>query len=170
MLRRRLGPILLIALGALLAVGAVGWLTFSQLLANPGAVTVPDSVAGVPLARNTVGVEAVAEVTRLHGKEFPLTSGAMAIYGNGAVTLWVSGAPADLMAAEMVRAMTDKIAEGRSPFTPMDVRQINGRAIYELAGMGQQHFYFQSGSLVIWLAADEAIAEKALEEAAAFYP
>jgi len=167
---RRLGPILLIALGALLAAGAGGWLTFSQLLANPGPVTVPDSVAGVPLARNTVGVEAVAEVTRLHGKEFPLISGAMAIYGQGAVTLWVSGVPADLMAAEMVRSMTDKIAEGRSPFTPLDGRQINGRAIYELAGMGQRHFYFQSGSLVIWLTADEAIAEKALEEVAAFYP
>jgi hypothetical protein len=72
MLRRRLGPILLIILGALLAMGAVGWLTFSQLLANPGPAPVPDSVAGVPLARNTAGVEAVAEVTRLHGKEFPL--------------------------------------------------------------------------------------------------
>lgn len=170
MLRRRLGPILLIALGALLVMGVVGWLTFLQLLANPGPVPVPDSVAGLPLARNIVGVEAVAEVTRLHGKAFPLTSGAMAIYGKGAVTVWVSGAPADPMAAEMVRAMTDKIAEGRSPFTPLDVRQFNGRAIYELAGMGQRHFYFRSGSLVIWLAVDEAIAEKALEEVTAFYP
>jgi hypothetical protein len=36
--------------------------------------------------------------------------------------------------------------------------------------MGQRHFYFQSGSLVVWLAADDTLAEPALEQVAAFYP
>jgi hypothetical protein len=122
-----------------------------------------------------VGPEAVAEVTRLHGKEFPLISGAMATYGEGVVLLWVSGAPASPMAAGMVRAMTDKIADAsagsaRSPFTPVGRRQMDGRTVYELSGMGQRHFYFQSGSFVIWLAADDAIAEGAIKDVMEFYP
>nr|MBI2903954.1 hypothetical protein [Chloroflexota bacterium] len=175
MLRRRLGPIVLAAIGAILIVGAAGWLAFSTWLANPGAVAVPQAMAGLPLTQKSAGPEAVAEVSRLHSKEFPLISGAMATNGEGVVVLWVSGAPAGPMAAEMVRAMTDKIADAsagsaRSPFTPLGERQMNGRAVYELSGMGQRHFYFQSGNLVIWLAADETIAENALDEALQFYP
>ncbi len=72
----------------------------------------------------------------------------------------------------MVHAMTDKILKGRSPFTPTGTHDVDGRTVYALAGMGQQHVYFQSGNLVIWLAApmDEALAEKALEDVLQFYP
>ncbi len=161
-----------IALGALLFLVSVGYWAYGVVLANPRPVAVPDSVAGMSLTQKTVGPEAVAEVTRLHGKEFPLTSGAMATYGgDGAVTLWVSGVPASPIAGEMVRAMTEKIAEGRSPFTPTGTHDMDGRTVYELVGMGQRHFYFQSGSLVIWLAAPagEGLAETALAEALKFY-
>lgn len=167
---KRFGPLALIGVGAILLLAAIAYWVYAAALANPGAATVPDVLAGMPLTQKTVGLEAVAEITRLHNKEFPLTSGAMAMYGDGAVTLWVSGAPASPIADEMVRTMTDKIAEGRSPFTPMGVRQVNGRAVYELVGMGQRHFYFQSGTLVVWLAATEEVAEKALEAALAYYP
>src|SRR3972149_1970503 len=149
---KRLGPFALMAVGALVLVGVVVWSTLAARLARPGAVAVPQMVAGLPLTQQSVGVEAVAEVTRLHGKEFPLTSGAMAEYGGGEVMLWVSGAPLRWTAAEMMRAMTDKIAEGRSPFTPTETREAGGRTVYELSGMSQRHFYFQSGSLIIWLA------------------
>ena len=163
----------LTALGALLFLASVGYWTYGAVLANPGPVAVPDSVAGMPLTQKAAGPEAVAEVARLHGKEFPLTSGAMATYGgDGAVTLWVSGVPVNLVANEMVHAMTDKILKGRSPFTPVGTHDMNGRTVYELVGMGQQHFYFQAGSLVVWLTTpmDEALAELALREVLAFYP
>jgi hypothetical protein len=93
----------------------------------------------------------------------------MGVYGGGAATLWVSGSPAAPMAAAMVRAMRDKIAEGRSPFTPLGTRSLSGSEIYELTGMGQSHFYFRTGALVVWLAADKALAESALQEAVTFY-
>src|SRR3990172_9979835 len=105
---KRFGPRALIVVGALLLVTSVGYWTYAKVLANPGPVAVPGTVAGMPLAQKTVGPEAVAEVTRLHGKEFPLTSGAMATYGgDGAVTLWGSGAPGGFIAQEKVHAMTD---------------------------------------------------------------
>ena len=152
---------------------SLGYWTYGAAVANPAPVAVPDAVAGMPLAQKTVGPEAVAEVTRLHGKAFPLISGAMATYGGeGAVTLWVSGAPVSFIANEMVHAMTDKILKGRSPFTPTGTHDMDGRTVYELAGMGQRHYYFQAGRLVVWLAAPagEALAEKALGEMLQFYP
>jgi hypothetical protein len=70
----------------------------------------------------------------------------------------------------MLIAMKDKIAEGNSPFTPAGERPDGGRVIYELEGMGQKHFYFQSGDLLIWLAADQEIAEQAISQVLEFYP
>ncbi len=167
---KRSGPLALMGVGAILLLAVITYWLYAEILANPGAAAVPDSLAGLRLTQKTVGPEAVAEITRLHNKAFPLTSGAMAMYGDGSVMLWVSGAPATSMAAEMVRAMTDKIAEGRSPFTPLGARQVNGRAVYELVGLGQRHYYFQAGALVVWLAASEEVAEKALGETLAHYP
>jgi len=167
---KRSGPAALVVAGALLLLGSAGYLLYARALANPGAAAVPETLAGMPLSQKTVGIEAVAEVTRLHGKEFPLTSGAMATYGEGAATLWVSGTTASPLAAEMVRAMTDKIAQGRSPFTATGTRRLNGRNVYELDGLGQRHFYFQSGNFILWLAVDDSTAENALGEVLQFYP
>ncbi|MBI4769343.1 MAG: hypothetical protein HY784_02740 [Chloroflexi bacterium] len=167
---KRFGPPLLIALGALLLAGAAGWGALSARLASPAALAVPEAIAGLPLAGKSTGPQAVAEVARLHGKGFLLTSGATATYGDGAATLWVTGTLAGPLAAEMVRAMTEKIAEGRSPFTPIATRGWKGRNVYELAGMGQRHFYFQSGALVVWLAAGQPLADRALDETLEFYP
>ena len=66
-------------------------------------------------------------------------------------------------------AMRERIALGRSPFTPIGERSIAGRTVYELTGMGQQHFYFQSGRLVIWLAVDPPAAEPVLQAVLDFY-
>ena len=168
MLRRSL-PSGLIGLGVLLLAGSAAYWVSTTALANPSAVDVPRELAGRPLTSQESGTAAVADITRLHGKDFPLTSGAMAVYGGGAVTLRVSGAPAAPIAAEMVRVMRDKIAEGRSPFQPLETRELVDRTIHVLEGMGQRHFYFQAGVLVVWLAADEALAEQALMDTLLFY-
>ena len=74
------------------------------------------------------------------------------------------------MAAEMVTGMRDKIAEGRSPFTPTGEFSNNGRTIYSLEGMGQKHYYFQSKNLVIWLAIEANLADTALQQLQEYYP
>jgi len=169
---RRPAAVLTILVGVLVLLGSLAYWRFSQAVANPDAVTLPESLAGLPLASAAYGPQAVAEVNRLHRKEFPLTSGAMGMYGSDAAeaTLWVTGVPLDAMAAQTVAAMHDKIAEGNSPFRPTGEREAGRRTVYELDGMGQKHFYFQAGALVIWLAADADIAEQALAQALVVYP
>jgi len=160
----------LMFLGTLFIVAALIWASFEKAIGNPASLTLPEQLAGLPLSSQMTGPQAVTDFSNLHGEQFPLTSGAVGIYGDHQATLWVAGAPLNLMAARMVTAMRDKIAEGNSPFTPSGEYQDNQRTIYILEGMGQKHFYFQSHNLVIWLAADADIADAAIQQLKEIYP
>lgn len=171
-MRKRIGPATLMTLGVLLIVGSLTYRQFMQAIEQPTAATLPETIAGLAQTDVSFGPEAVDVVTQLHGQNFPLSSGAYGMYGDhdNMAMLWVAGAPAKAMASKMVDEMEEAIAAGDSPFTPTGTQEVDGRTLYELTGMGQLHTYFRSGSLVIWLSADEAIAEAALAETLKFYP
>ncbi|MBA4379419.1 MAG: hypothetical protein C0393_01810 [Anaerolinea sp.] len=169
-MQKRLASYVLFVIGLFLLGGVLlyGWHTARP--ARLAAESVPGTIAGLPLSQVTTGQEAIASIHDLHGRQFSLVDGAVAVYGNRNITLWVSISGDEGHAAELLELMGTKIAEGRSPFSDNGIRQIKGRAVYDLTGLGQRHFYFQSGRLVIWLAADETIAAQALEETLNFYP
>jgi len=167
---KRIFPIGLIAVGMFLITGAVGWSYFNNVVSQPAVVILPDAVAGLQIAESKTGAQAMAEFENLHGKQFPISLGSIGIYGNHQITLWVAGVPTDSIAFEMVEAMQGKIAQGNSPFTPLEQFNQGNRTIYALEGMAQKHYYFQSKSLVIWLAADPAIADAAIQQILEVYP
>jgi hypothetical protein len=171
-MRRRIGPAIVIASGVLLIIAGLLYWQFTGTIADPAAATLPETLAGLEQVEASFGPKAVDVVTQLHGKAFPLSSGAYGMYGdhNGMAMLWVAGSPAKAMASKMVGEMEQAIAKGDSPFTPTGTRRVGDRTLYELIGMGQRHYYFQSASLVVWLAADDSIAESALAESLEFYP
>jgi len=107
----------------------------------------------------------------MHGQEFQLNQGAVGSYGqDGEITIYVAGTPLKYMAGRLLTGMRDKIEAVNSPFTPIAEREIDQGMIYELEGMGQMHFYFQSDDLIVWLAVNGSHAEVALQQALAFYP
>jgi hypothetical protein len=167
---KRAVPLTMILIGVLLIIGTLGWVTYEKSINSPATLVLPQQLAGLPLSSKMDGPQAVADFSNLHGKQFPLVSGAVGIYGNQQATIWVAGAIIDLMAARMVADMHDKIAAGNSPFTPVGEYKDNKRTIYMLEGMGQNHFYFQSKNLVIWLAANADIADDTLQQLKEFYP
>jgi hypothetical protein len=128
-------------------------------------------VAGESLVSQVTGLNAVDEITQMHGKDFNLTDGARGSYGsNNEVIIWVSGSASEAGAAQLVIEMRDKIAEGNSPYETVGEEFIGGRMVYLLEGMGQMHYYFQSGDQVIWLAADPDVVEAALAQVLEYYP
>ena len=167
---KRSFPIGLIVLGALLSIGAFSWLYFGNAVDRATPVTLPDKLAGLQIADSRFGSEAMSEFENLHGKQFPLTAGAIGIYGNQQITVWAAETASNSMAAQMVNSMQAKIAEGNSPFTPVTSFTDNDRVVYALEGMGQKHYYFQSDNLVIWLAADPSVANDALQQTLEVYP
>ena len=131
----------------------------------------PDTITGHPLRIEAYGLDAVENITQLHGKDFALTDGAVGVYGQtGEATLWVSVSASKADAAELVIDMRDKIFEGNSPFEAVGEESMGGRMVYELVGFGQAHFYFQSGGQVIWVAVEQIVADKVLAELLVFYP
>lgn len=162
--RKRVVPLLLVGLGLFFILAGSGWLVVNRLIIGQKDVTVPTVLAGLPLSHQATGRAALAEIERLHGKNFPMTDGAVAHYGDGQAIVWVSSTWLPFMAVRQVEAMTARIAEGRSPFTPMETRQVEGTTVYVLTGMGQMHYYFQLDRRVVWLAVSPPLAEQSLEE------
>ena len=160
--------LLLIGCGILIFLMALVYAGYEQRFKQINPAPLPGEVAGLSLEGRTYGGPALAELSWMHGQEFQLTQGAVGSYGE--VTLYVAGTPLSFMAGWMMVDMRDKIARSESPFTPLTERKYGSRTVYELVGMGQQHYYFRSGNLVIWLAANEQLAELALQEALDFYP
>ncbi len=169
---KRIASITLIGIGFVLYFAAAGWIYFNNLTTHPTAISLPNQIAGLQIADYKTGALAAANFTNLHGKQFPIASSAIGVYGDDQITVWAAGAPFDFMASRMVKAMREGIAEGNSPFTPIEQLQLNEgkRTIYVLDGMGQKHFYFQSKNLIIWLAADPSIANEALKQILEDYP
>ena len=161
---KRIFPLALITLGLLLSVAALGQLYLSNRTSSTDIINLPKEVAGLSLTQTQTGSAAIAEFADLHGKEFPVVSGSIGIYGNSQITLWVAGAQSESAAIEMTEAMQSKIAQGNSPFTPVNEMKDGHRKIYALEGMGQMHYYFQFNNLVIWLAVDPNLADDALQQ------
>jgi hypothetical protein len=167
---KRILPLGLITLGFLLSIGTLSQWYLNGRVNSPATIDLPKEVAGLRMTESTSGDRAISEFTSLHGKEFPINSGAVGIYGNREITLWVAGAPSESIASEMTNAMQERIAEGNSPFTPVSEIRDHNRKVYALEGMGQKHYYFQSKNLVIWLAVDPALSEEALQQTLEVYP
>lgn len=160
----------LILVGILVITGASLLYWIDNRASNPPVVNLPETIASLPLTEAFYGQEAIDQVAQLHGKGFPLTSGGVGAYGGrNDLTVWVAGTPSGISASELVSAMEDKIAASSTPFQPTGNSNREGHTVYELVGMGQRHFYFQAGSLVIWLAADPPLADEALEDVLEFY-
>jgi hypothetical protein len=164
MMMRRIFPLALITLGLLLSVVALGQLFLNNRGSSSDVINLPKELTGLSLTQTRTGSEAIAEFADLHGKEFPVVSGSIGIYGNSQITLWVAVAQSESSAIEMTTAMQSKIAQGNSPFTPVNEINDRNRKIYALEGMGQKHYYFQSKNLVIWLAGDPNLADDALQQ------
>ena len=161
----------LMALGGATLVLGLLWALTLKRLSEPTAEDLPPTLAGLALRSAGYGAEAVAEVTRLHQSRFLLTTGAVGNYGPRAeVTVWAAGTLSGFLARAMLNQMEESIAQGNSPFTPVGMSAIDGRPVYELTGMGQTHYYFQSGARVVWIAASHEVAGTALREALQFYP
>ena len=161
---KRIIPPVLIASGVLISFSTLSLLFFNGSQSAQPAVNLPEQIAGVSLTDSQEGTDAIAAISDLHDQAFPVEYGAVGIYGKHQMTLWVAGTDSESIAGQMTTAMQQKIAEGNSPFRPVDEIDMGNRTLYALEGMGQQHYYFQSRNLVIWLAVDPAFADEALQQ------
>jgi hypothetical protein len=161
--------LLLPALGILLLAGALLLWALGGGSSPAGPLEAPETLAGQTRTQLLSGEEAVASIDRLHGRQIPQAEALVAAYGQGRVVLWVTAAADEEEAARLTALMVERIAEGRSPYRENGIRLMDAVTIYDLIGHGQRHFYWQTGRLVVWVAADEDLADQALREALDYY-
>lgn len=102
---------------------------------------------------------------------FPLKNGAAAPYGRQyEIIILVAAPPQGEMAGGLLRAMRDAIARGDSHLSPQGRSVIQGRTVYEVEGLGQQHHYFRAKGLIIRAALDEHLSDEVLKDILEFYP
>ncbi len=125
---------------------------------------VPAKLGALALTQTTMGADALAEFTQLHGRGFDLVSGYRASYsGDGKqATLWVGQAKDSQAAQDMVEEMATKIGAGNAMFTDLQPLDIGGRLLYSVNGQGQQHFFYAANDKIVWAAVDSSQAFDAL--------
>jgi len=160
--------LLLMGVGLVFILLALGYAIYQQKIEQIDPAPLPGELAGLPLIEKVLGPPALTELSWMHGQEFQLNQGAVGSYGE--VTLYVAGTPFSFMAGRMIKDMRDKIASADTPFTALAERDYGRRTVYELVGMGQKHYYFRSGNLVVWLAVNQEIGELALQHTLDYYP
>jgi hypothetical protein len=131
---------------------------------------IPEALAGLPRGHVVEGREALASITRLHGKSIRARDGYVAHYeGDGGVAmLYVTRAWLTPLATRQVARMADGIERGRAnaegQFTHLRAREQDGVTLYSALGLGQVHYFYRSGATVVWLAADAPVARQALAD------
>ncbi len=149
----------------LLGIGVLIGALLSILVARPvQPVSIPPSIADLPLRAHLFGPEAAAEIERLHRRRIPMNGAAVALYGEGNAILWVSDIWLPIGAWALEQRMTQRIRTAETPFTITEEREIDGVRVYVLEGTGQRHYYFHVGSRLYWLAVDPPLAEAAFQD------
>ena len=66
--------------------------------------------------------------------------------------------------------MTAKIGPDHPIFQDFQVLTVGGRTVYAATGQGQQHYYFRSGTAVVWVAVDSTAAQEVVHDTLRLFP
>jgi|DewCreStandDraft_5_1066085.scaffolds.fasta_scaffold00182_81 hypothetical protein len=132
----------------------------------------PTKLAGLRLEEKVVGRAALEEINRLHGRPIFSGSGAIVRYrgAEGMVTLWIARARSPLQATWLLWRMNRRMRGGTRVFSAPRPSEVQGRMVFVTEGLGQRHFYYQSGALLLWLAAPPAIGDEVLQQLLRRFP
>lgn len=165
---RRVVTLTVQSLAAMLLVASIYWVLSEKGMlpgsSSPADSPIPQSIAGYRLRQTVTGQSAVEQLTEMHGKDVELTNVWIGRY-QGSGTVWYSEIVSEAKAAELIGRMTGKIAAGNQAFTNLRQFQYEGVTVYSVIGMGQQHFYYQAGNKMVWLAAPQGGEEPFLQDA-----
>ncbi len=125
----------------------------------------PQTLAGMSLAQVNTGEQAMVMISKLHGKDITIKQGFIAQYmsGSSQMTIWVSESNTEAEAVEMMRVMDEKMPASQVFKGRKEITAENQKVIY-VTGMGQDHYYWQIGTEVYWIAVGGADSLQVLKD------
>ncbi|MBI2954550.1 MAG: hypothetical protein HYY30_09570 [Chloroflexi bacterium] len=112
---------------------------------------IPQKLGAVTLIDALTGQKAIDDMSMLHGKDVGLTGGWVGQY-QARGTAYVGETVDEEVAAQLLDAMVARIGAGNRVFTGLRSAQVDGQKVYFVTGLGQNHYFYQKGNKVIWLA------------------
>ncbi len=129
--------------------------------------TFPAQMASLKLRHFSQGEGAIAEISKLHGKEIEMKNGYTAHYESdrAKAMLYISEFDSEDQARQQIDLMRKKIEKGSKGFGHFRELEVEERTIYSVLGFGQIHYFYLDSNRVIWLAVDPPVAESVLRAA-----
>jgi len=136
-------------------------------LAKRNKFVFPAEIAGLKLSHFSQGQEAIAKISRLHGKKIAIKNGYVAHYESdrAKAMLYISESENREQARKQIDLMRARIGKGTESFGHFRESEVEGRKIYSVLGFGQIHYFYLDSSRIIWLAVDPAVAKPFLKAA-----
>lgn len=130
------------------------------------ASPLPRTLHGLARTEGLSGEDAAQAIARLHGQALAPAESYVGRYeGDGiGATLYLSRFAAQDQAAEQVLAMTERIRDGASGFGHYRALEIGGIPVHSVLGQGQIHFFYATGTDVMWVGAHPMLARALLSE------
>lgn len=125
---------------------------------------IPRKIGGQSLLNVLTGQEAIDDMSELHGQGVGIVGGWVGHY-QARGTVWVGETTDDQVAVGLMRAMVSRISVANGPFRDLRNKEIDGQKLYSATGLGQNHYFYQKGNKVIWLAMPVANEDAFLRDA-----
>ncbi len=145
-------PIVVATIGWINDDGSGGSMPGMEGMSAPGP-EVPRSLGGMSLSGDVMmGEAAIKEMSQLHGRDVGMVGGWVAHYQRNA-TVYVGEIADEDSASKLMEAMVYRIGAGNAIFKDLQRVRFEGQDLYSVFGQGQNHYFYQKGKNVIWIAA-----------------
>jgi hypothetical protein len=126
----------------------------------------PREISGFSLSQKLTGKEAADFLNKLHLQKVTDEQSEIGFYKgkSGDAVIYLTYYSSAEEASEYEKRMTDKITNENTPFIMGAYENIGGRRIFRTFGMGQTHFVFSDGNVLIWLSFETSGAIELLNE------
>lgn len=118
---------------------------------SPASPGVPQKLGGLGLINVLTSQAAIDDMSKLHGKGVGVVGGWVGHYQSKG-TVWVGEIADENGAAQLLEAMVRRIGAGNQYFGNLRRADRDGLALFSVTGQGQNHYFYQKGNKVIWLA------------------
>ncbi len=114
----------------------------------------PASIAEMIMVDSLSGEQAIESVSQLHGTNIAVSTAYIASYqglNNQSMSIWYSEARNEKDAKALFQAMDEKMPNSQV-FINYQTIKIDNQEYKSVTGMDQQHYYWQTGKRVMWIA------------------
>ncbi len=127
---------------------AVGLLIIARLQSS--ASDIPQDIANYRLLESVTGTRALQMVSAMHQGPLQVTEAWIGYYEQDGM-IWSGTTGSSESAKAQLESMASAIGKGGTPFSNIQESNREGRRIFTVRDSSSIHYFFQSGTQVIWV-------------------